>query len=146
MRGAAIFGINKNQILYRISPVTIGVTNYEIINEDDECEISDRNQNGNLVCLKYKIFAKRAKSIKNNEIIEHKIKPINETVNIYSSFDNEIKEKNKNFLDAIEIPESDLPFENRTIFVSIRFSNYLNVSVTDDDSKDSNWKIIYYPS
>ena len=146
MRGSAIFGLRPNQILYRISPVTIGVSNYEIINENDECEITDRDEKGNLVCLKYKIFVERTKSIKTNQILEHNIKPINETINIYSSFDDEINENDKNILDSLEIPSSDLPFENRTIIVSMKFSNYINVSVTDSETRKSNWKIIYYPS
>ena len=146
MRGSAIFGLRPNQILYRISPVTIGVNNYEIIKENDECQLTDRNEKGELVCLKYKIFVERTKSIKTNQVLEHIIKPINDTVNIYSSFDDEINENDKNILDSLEIPSSDLPFENRTIIVSMKFSNYINVSVIDDESKKSNWKIIYYPS
>ena len=146
MRGSAIFGLRPNQILYRISPVTIAVNSYKIINENDECVITDRDENGNLVCLKYKIFVERAKSIKTNQVFEHIIKPINETVNIYSSFDDEINENDKNILDSLEIPTSALPLQNRTIIVSMRFNNYINVSVTDNESKKTNWKIIYYPS
>ena len=146
MRGAAIFGLKPKQILSRIIPVTIGVDNYKIIKENDECEISDRNINGDLVCLSYKIFVKKSQPIKTNHDSEPEIiKPINETINIYYSFDDKINEKNKHFLDTIEIPLSELPLENRTISVSMRFSNYINVTVTDKESKDSNSKIIYYP-
>ena len=146
MKGSAIFGLRPNQILYRISPVTIGVNNYVIINENDQCEITDRDEKGNLVCLKYKIFVERSKSIKTNQVLEHIINPINDTINIYSSFDDEINENDNNILDSLEIPSSDLPFENRTIIVSMKFSNYINVSVTDQESNKANWKIIYYPS
>ena len=146
MKGAAIFGLRSNQILYRISPVSIGVNNYKKINENEECETTDRDENENLVCLKYILFVERGKPVKTNEILKYPIKPINETVNIYYAFDEEINEKDANLLDTLEIPPSEMALHNRTISVSMKFSNYINVTVMDEDSKKGNWKIIYYPS
>ena len=143
MKGAAIFGLFPNQILYRISPATIIVNDYEYI----KCESLD-DDNGNSLCLllKHKIFIERGKSVKTNEIIEQFIKPINETINIYYSFEDEINEKEINLLDTLDIPPSDLPLANRTITVSMKFSNYINVTVMDKESDYGNWKIVYYPS
>ena len=144
MKGAAIFGLFPNQILYRISPATIIVNHYEY----NKCESLDEDDNGNSLCLmlKHKIFIERGKSVKTNEIIEQIIKPINETINIYYSFEDEINEKEINLLDTLDIPPSDLPLANRTIVVSMKFSNYINVTVIDKESDNGNWKIVYYPS
>ena len=146
MKGAAIFGLRPNQILYRISPATIAVNNYEIINEKEECQTLEEDENGNSRCLKYKVFIARGIAVKTNQIIQYKIKPINETINIYYSFDDEISQKDSNLLGTLEIPPSEISLENRTITVSMKFSNYINVTVMDEDSKKGNWKIIYYPS
>ena len=146
MKGAAIFGLFPNQILYRISPVIVAVNNYEYAKENDECESLEKDENGNTLCLKYKIFIERGKSVKTNEIIEKIIKPINETVNIYYSFNDEINEKDINLLDTLDIPPSDLPIKNRTLTISMRFSNYINITVMDKESDKGIWKIVYYPS
>ena len=146
MRGAAIFGLFPNQILYRISPVLVAVNNYEYDKENDECESLEKDENGNAVCLKYKIFIERGKSVKTNKIIEKIIKPINETINVYYSFNDEINGKDMNLLDTLDIPPSDLPIKNRTLTVSMRFSNYINITVMDKESEKGIWKIVYYPS
>ena len=145
MKGAAIFGLFPNQILYRISPVTIAVNHYIDAKEDDECN-DLKDENGNSLCLNYLIFVERGKSVKTNKDIEKIIRPINNTINIYYAFDDEINEKEINILDTLDIPSSDLPLENRTITVSMKFSNYINVTVMDKESEEVNWKIVYYPS
>ena len=146
MKGAAIFGLRPNQILYRISPVTIGVDNYEFINENDECEKLYKNDDGDIQCLRYKKFIERGNSIKTNEILKYIIYPLNEEISIFYAYDEELNENDKNLLETIEIPPSELPLKNRTITVSMKFSNYINITVMDEESYKSNWKIIYYPS
>ena len=146
MKGAAIFGLRPNQILYRISPVTIGVDNYEFINENDECEKLYKNDDGDIQCLRYKKFIERGNSIKTNEILKYIIYPLNDEISIFYSYDEELNENDKNLLETIEIPPSELPLKNRTITVSMKFSNYINITVMDEESYKSNWKIIYYPS
>ena len=158
MKGAAIFGLRPNQILYRISPITIGVDTYEYIDKNEECEESFNDKEGELRCLNYQIFVERGKSIKTNEIIKYYINPSSNEINVYYSFDEELNKKNKLRLDqntqnsnelensSLTIPYNDLPMKNRTISVSMKFSNYLNVTVMDEKLNKGNWKIFYYPS
>ena len=68
MKGAAIFGLFPNQILYRISPVTIAVNHYIDVKENDDCN-DFKDENGNSLCLNYIIFVERGKSVKTNEIL-----------------------------------------------------------------------------
>ena len=46
----------------------------------------------------------------------------------------------------MEIPYSDLPLKERNIMVKMEFSNYIKVTIEDDNSNDKNSKIIYYPT
>ena len=159
MKGAAIFGLRPNQILYRISPITIGVDTYDYIDENEECEESFNDKEGELRCLNYQIFVERGKSIKTNEIIKFYIYPSTNEINVYYSYEEELNKKNKFRLDqntqnnnelenssSLSIPYNDLPLKNRTISVSMKFSNYLNVTVMDENLNKGNWKIFYYPS
>ena len=121
MKGAAIIGLFPNQILYRISPITVAVNNYEYLEENDEFKSLEEDEDGNSLYLKYKKFVERAKSVKINDIIEKVIRPINETTNIYYSFEEkeEINEKDMQLLDTLDIPQSNLPIANRTLIVSM---------------------------
>ena len=147
MRGAGIFGLRPNQILYRISPVSIGIDNYEFIQDSSDCSRLPSISSGwELRCLRFKQFVERGKSIKTNKVIENLIYPISNEIKIYYAYDEELNEKNINLLDTLEIPLSKLPLKNQTINVSMKFSNYINISVVDVETKQGNWKIIYYPS
>ena len=146
MKGAVIFGLRPNQILYRISPITIGVDNYEYINQNSKCENQFKDADGDLRCFKFKKFVERGQSIKTNEIMESIIYPISREINIFYAYDEELNENSKNILDSLEIPSSDLSIKNRTISVSIKFGNYINITVFDKESNKGNWKVLYYPS
>ena len=158
MKGAAIFGLRPNQILYRISPITIGVDTYEYIDENEECEEKFTDKDGDLRCLNYKVFVERGKSIKTNEILTFIIYPSSDVISVFYSFDEDLNKQNSLKFDnnspneedsessTIEIPYSDLPMKNRTISVSMKFSNYLNVTVMDENQNIGKWKIFYYPS
>ena len=146
MKGAAIIGLFPNQILYRISPITVAVNNYEYLEENDEFKSLEEDEDGNSLYLKYKKFVERAKSVKTNDIIEKVIRPINETTNIYYSFEEkeEINEKDMQLLDTLDIPQSNLPIANRTLIVSMKFSNYINVTVMDKEADKGNGKISFH--
>ena len=78
--------------------------------------------------------------------MESIIYPISREINIFYAYDEELNENSKNILDSLEIPPSDLSIKNRTISVSIKFSNYINITVFDKESNKGNWKVLYYPS
>ena len=148
MRGAAIYGVVPNQILYRISPVSILVDNYEEKKENEECEFEEKkdNENGKLKCLKYKRFIKSFELTKNGKFSEKLVYPISDKINIYYTYKNELNSDYINLLDTMEIPYSDLPLSKRNIFVGMNFSNYINVTIKDNDSKEQKSKVIYYPT
>ena len=149
MKGAAIFGLRPNQILYRFSPVSIGIDNYEYIKKneiDNYCIKTINDSEGKLRCLKYELFIQRGESVKINSIFQKIIQPISNSINIFYSYDDELNDQNKFGLGEINIPESQIPLVNRTLTLSIKFSNLINVTVLDDDNNKGNWAIFYYPS
>jgi hypothetical protein len=147
MRGAAIYGVAPNQILYRISPVSILVDSYKDKKENEECEFKEKeDKNGQLKCLKYIRFIESFESIKTDKIIEKLVYPIFEEISIYYTYENELNSDEIHLLGTIEIPDSDLPLKERNIMVKMEFSNYIKVTVKDDNSDAENSKIIYYPT
>lgn len=147
MRGAAIYGITPNKILYRVSPVSILVDNYEYKKENEECEFKEmEDENGQLMCLKYIRFVEISKSVKTDQIIPNEVNPISDEITIFYTYEKELDSKNILKLDKVEIPSSDLPLKDRKIKVIMKFSNYINVTVIVEDSKVGNSKIIYYPT
>ena len=150
MRGAAIYGVIPNQILYRVSPVSILIDNYEEKKDNEECEFGEEMDHENwkfkFKCLKYKRFIKSFELIKTGETIEKFISPISNTVNIYYTYKNEINSDYIDLLDTMEIPYSNLPLSKRHILVSMNFSNYINVTIKDYDSNKQESKAIYYPT
>ena len=146
MRGAAIYGVKPSQILYRISPVSILIDNYEEKKENEECEFEEKkDENGKLKCLKYKRFIKSFQLIKTGETIEKLVYPISDNIGIYYSYKNELNSDYIDLLDKMEIPYSDLPLSKRNIIVMMNFSNYINVTIKDSNSNKQFSKVIYYP-
>lgn len=128
MKGAAIFGLKPNQILYRIIPITIAVETYE------KCI------NGEINCKNYKIIVKKDTSIKTNKIIKKEIYPVSELIYFYYS-------KNKQFsykklLGKLELPINYLPLNKTKVIINIKFSNYISISFSNNEKK---WKIFNYP-
>ena len=147
MRGAAIYGISPNQILYRVSPVSILIDSYEDKQENKECEFKEiEDKNGQLKCLKYIKFIEIFQSIKTGKIIEKLAYPIFDEISIYYTYENELNSDDIHLLNTMEIPYSDLPLKERNIMVKMEFSNYIKVTIEDDNSNDKNSKIIYYPT
>jgi len=147
MRGAAIYGLAPNQILYRVSPVSIMTDNYENKKENEKCEFEEKkDKNGELKCLKYFGFIKIFETFKTGQIIPKIVKPISDEITIYYSDENEINSENIHPLATMEIPYSDLPLKERNIMVIMNFTNYIKVTIRDVDSNKENSEIIYYPN
>lgn len=147
MRGAAIYGILPNKILYRVSPVSILIDSYEYKKENKECEFKEyKDENGKLICLKFIRFIKSFQSIKTDDIIKKLTNPIFDEISIYYTYGNELNIDDIHLLDTVEIPYSDLPLKKRKIMVYMKFSNYINVTIKDVDSNNENSKVIYYPT
>ena len=147
MREAAIYGVAPNQILYRVSPVSIMTDNYENKKENEKCEFEEKkDKNGELKCLKYLGFIKIFETFKTGQIIPKIVKPISDEITIYYSDENEINSENIHPLATMEIPYSDLPLKERNIMVIINFTNYIKVTIRDVDSNKENSEIIYYPN
>ena len=129
MKGAALFGIKPNQIIKRIMPVTIGIS----INENT-----------------FFTFVQRGKSIDTNKIIKKNIIPFDEKIQIYFADENEeLNSDNKKYLDEIDIPlleNNDIPLERRNITISMKFSSYIHVKLTEIGNNNFEEKILYYPS
>jgi len=148
MRGAAIFGLRPNQLLYRFSPVSIGIANYEYIKDNrnnNYCIQTINDIEGNLRCLKYELFIQRGESVRISQIFEKVVKPLSNSINVFYSYDGELNDENKEILGEIDIPESSKPLIKRTLTISIKFSNLINAKVIDDDNNEK-MKILYYPS
>ena len=126
MKGAALFGIKPNQIIKRIMPVSIGI-------------LLDDN--------KYFTFVKRGESIETNKIIEKKMIPFGDKIQIFYNDENEeINEDNKKYLGEIEIPLSELPLVDRNITISMKFSSYISVKLNVKRLEGIEPKILYFPS
>jgi len=147
MRGAAIYGVSPNKILYRVSPVSILIDNYEYKKENKECEFKEyKDENEKIICFKFIRFIKSFQSIKTDDIIGKFTKPLYNIISIYYTYENELNIDDIHLLDTVEIPYSDKPLKERKIKVYMKFSNYINVTIKDVDSNNENSKIIYYPT
>jgi hypothetical protein len=146
MKGAVLFGQHPNQIIARISPITIGVDSYDYIDSEQECEESFTDEDGKLRCLNYIRFVKIGDLVETNKDITFEIKPASNVINYYYSFERELNTKNVLKFGNYNIPESDIPLQSRIISVSMKMGNYLNVTVMDKNTNKANWKIFYYPS
>lgn len=149
MRGAAIYGLMPNKILYRVSPVTIGIGIYE--KKEGKCLNQTINDDKEIVCYTIKTFIKMGEIIKNNNIITHKIIPWNREkikLFVYSTFEKELSLNNGKKIWEIEY-ELNRPnsFSNNIdIKVSMKFSNYITLSIMDakNNSKNNYKSSIFY--
>ena len=149
MKGAALFGLKPTQILKRIIPITIGIASYEKKNPNETCdddEYFDENKNETR-CHKYITFIRKKESIEMNQIINKEIHISEERIYIYYNYENEItKESSKYTLGYIDssFGESD---DNFRIFnLTMKFTNYINVSIIDENLNEQNSTLLIYPN
>ena len=148
MKGAALFGLKPTQILKRIIPITIGIASYEKKNPNETCdddEYFDENKNETR-CHKYITFIRKKESIEMNQIINKEIHISEERIYIYYNYENEItKESTKYTLGYIDssFGESDDKFKSFNL--TMKFSNYINVSIIDENLNEQNSTLLMYP-
>ena len=149
MKGAALFGLKPTQILKRIIPITIGIASYETKKQNETCdnddEFFDENKNETR-CHKYLTFVRKKESIEMNQIINKEIHISEERIYIYYNYENEItKESSKYTLGYIDssFGESDDNF--RSFNLTMKFTNYINVSIIDENLNEQNSTLLMYP-
>lgn len=147
MKGAAIFGLMPDKILYRDSPVTINIEIYE--KKDGECLKQIINDDNEVLCSTNKTFIKMGEAIKNNDIVSYKINPWNRKkikLNIYSTFEKVLSSNNGEKIGEIEyeLNESNSPLKNIDIEISMKLSNDITVSIRDSNNNYKSYKL-YYP-
>ena len=146
MKGAALFGLNPTQIIRRIIPITIGVdSTYEKKENEEVCNGIYVSKNYEIRCHEYIIYTQRRQSIDINEIIKHRIYPIDENIIIYYSYEEEIYEENMKELGYIILPISEIPLYKRKLYLSMKFSNYINVTLIDENLGEQNSILLSYP-
>ena len=95
-------------------------------------------------------FVQRGESVETNKIIKKTIIPFDNKIQIYFAEENEeLNSDNKKYLDEIDIPlfeNSDIPLERRNITVSMKFSSYIHLKLTEIGNNNFEEKILYYPS
>ena len=132
MRGAAIYGIEPNQIISRISPYTIGTNKYSKRKNDTEC----RNQYTD-ECEYFDLFIKKGEDIKNNKVIFHYYTPLSEEQNniwfplYFSVFKDPLYIDNKVFKVSefsMPINEKNIPREERVFELKMEFGSCITVS------------------
>ena len=132
MRGAAIYGIEPNQIISRISPYTIGTNKYSKRKNDTEC----RNQYTD-ECEYFDLFIKKGEDIKNNKAIFHYYTPLSEEQNnisfplYFSLFKDPLYIDNKVFKVSefsMPINEKNIPREERVFELKMEFGSCITVS------------------
>ena len=152
MKGAAIYGLRPNQILYRVSPVTIGIGMY-IYFEDNvgKCEKQLRDDEENMRCFKFITLIQKGQEIKSNNIISAKVIPWEKkriNISFYSTFNDnltvndcyELKEM------KLDLTESTEYLKNREIEVSLSFSNQVNATISEKSTSNKISSSFYYPS
>ena len=148
-KGAALFGLNSTQIIQRIIPISIWIESYEIkienSTEENACENEFIDENKETRCQTYIKFATERESIKINETKEFSIHPLNERIIIYYNYEDEITNENKLELGYIDSPLSELPLINRNLKVTMKFSNYINVTIIDETENKENSVLLSYP-
>ena len=135
MKGAAMYGLNSNQILERVSPITIGIQSY--INKKDnegKCE-KQKNVEGVLYCLNFINFIHAKQTYKNNYNKTETIIPLKNEISIYTSFEEKLSKDNSEILETIPFNDKSSSLE-----VSIEFTNYLKVSFLNKTYQ------LYYPT
>ena len=150
MRGAALFGLRPTQIKKRIIPISIAIESYSKKSFEEKCSIESKGENIYNKRIDYITFFKKGKSAYTDQIIKYVIYPTNSNeIKIYYSNQENVDNSNKRELGSINISKNFIPLCNRTIIVSMKFSNYINVTVTDESSDHSvheTSKLISYPT
>ena len=146
MKGAALFGLKPNKILKRIIPITIGVCSYEKKESDknggNSSEIVDKNK---YACYKYMRYIKKRESIETNQIINHKIYIINNRIFIYYSYQDDITNDNKHELGYVDLVSDSFSKNYKSVNLMMKFSNYINITVIDNNSGQMNTTLLSYP-
>lgn len=152
MKGAAIYGLNPNKILFRVSPITIGIGTYIYFEENEgKCLKQIKDEEDQLRCFKFLTFFKKGETIKNNDIISKKFFPLNiknVSLSIYSAFNDTLTIENSHKFGEIELQlkNSNLPIKKMEIEISLKFSNYIKATISENNLKNNNESIFYYPS
>lgn len=147
MKGAAIFGLMPDKLLFRVSPVTIVIEIYE--KKDGQCLNQIINDDNEILCSTNKTFIKMGETFKNNDIISYKIIPWSRKklkINIYSTFEKVLSLNNGKKIGEIEYELNELksPLKNIYIEISMKFSNYITVSIIDSKNNYNSY-ILFYP-
>ena len=148
MKGAALFGLNQNKKIKRIIPLTLGVISYEKINLNEICddEYLDINKKEKR-CYKYLIFVKRNESIENNKIISYDIYIKYKRIYIFYSYENEITKYNYKVLGCVDanFNESNNNNDIKKINLTMKFNDYINISIIDNNFNVQNSTLLMYP-
>ena len=64
---------------------------------------------------------------------------------LYYNYENEITDENKKELGYIDTPLSDIPLEERSLKIQMKFSNYVNVTIIDENQNQENSILLSYP-
>jgi hypothetical protein len=152
MKGAAIYGLRPNQILYRVSPVTLGIGVY-IYFEDNvgKCEKQLRDDEENMRCFKFITLIPKGQEIKNTYIISTKVIPWEKkgiNISFYSTFNDNLTIKDCYKLKEmkLDLTESTSYLKNTEIEVSISFSNQVNATISEKSKSNKISSSFYYPS
>ena len=146
MKGAALFGLNPNQILKRIIPITLGVISYEKINPNEICDDEYLDINNNIKrCYQYLIFIKKNESIETNKIINHIIYIKYKRIYIFYSYENKITKDNKKVLGYVDAIFNDSNHDIKSINLNMTFTNYINVSIIGNNFTVQNSSLLMYP-
>ena len=148
MKGAALFGLNQNKKIKRIIPLTLGVISYEKINLNEICddEYLDINKKEKR-CYKYLIFVRRNDSIENDKIISHEIYIKYKRIYIFYSYENEITKYNYKVLGCVDanFNESNNNNDIKKINLTMKFNDYINISIIDNNFNVQNSTLLMFP-
>ena len=131
MRGAAIYGIEPNQIVSRKSPYTIGTMKYTQRIKGSECRNRYKDR-----CEYFDLFIRKGEDIKNNEAIFHHYIPIDEDQNsvwfpLYFSLFKDPLYIDENIFKVSEfsmpISEMNIPREKRVFELKMEFGSCITV-------------------
>ena len=142
MNGAALYGLYPTQIIKRIIPITTGVDTYEKKENNTICDDAISIDNNEVLCHKYLRFTKKRTSIETNQIINHEIYQINDRIVIYYNYDDDITDENKHELGFLDFPIDEQP---RRVNITMKFSNYINVTVIDNNLGEQYSTLLSYP-
>ena len=132
MRGAAIYGIQPNQIVSRKSPFTIGTNKYSNIIKGTECRNKENNN-----CQYFDIFIRKGDDIKNNQEISHVFTPLYENQKsvhfpLYFSKNREQLYIDENIFKvsefSMQVKEMNIPRKERRFELKMEFGSCITVS------------------